>query len=114
MADVFVVSMFMTYIGFNGVIASQLGNISSVEVGDYSTQDMVILATNGTTLQPGFYTFLAYVLLSMIFSGYLKRTNKSLNIDVDEESLTKSTKVSRITIQPGHIVHRPLSRETEH
>ena len=114
MADVFVVSMFMAYIGFNGVISNEFGNISSFGVGDNSTQDVVILATNGTTLQPGFYTFLAYVLLSLIFSAYLKRTNKSLNIDVDEESLTKSTKVSRITIQPGHIVHGPRSQETEH
>jgi hypothetical protein len=67
MADVMVVSMFMTYIGFNGIITSQLVQLSS------STQELEILTTNGTSLQPGYYLFLTYTLLALFFSGFLTR-----------------------------------------
>jgi hypothetical protein len=67
MADVMVVAIFMAYIGFNGIINSQLGHLSS------AGQKMVILATNGTSLQPGYYLFLTYTLLALFLSGFLTR-----------------------------------------
>jgi uncharacterized paraquat-inducible protein A len=67
MADVMVVALFMAYLGFSGIIASQLGQLTS------SRQDLVILTTNGTSLQPGFYIFLTYTLLGLFFSGFLAR-----------------------------------------
>lgn len=67
MADVMVIAIFMAYIGFNGIIANQLGQLNS------TGQDVTILTTNGTTLQPGFYLFLTYTLLAMFFSGLLTR-----------------------------------------
>jgi hypothetical protein len=67
MADVMVVAIFMAYIGFNGIIASQLGHLSS------ESQDVVILTTNGTSLQPGYYLFLTYTLLALFLSGFLTR-----------------------------------------
>ena len=67
MADVMVVAMFMTYIGFNGIITSQLGQLSS------SAQELEILTTNGTSLQPGYYLFLTYTLLALFLSGFLTR-----------------------------------------
>lgn len=67
MADVLVVAIFMAYIGFNGIITSQFGNLSTVG------QDLVILTTNGTSLQPGYYLFLLYTLLALIMSGILTR-----------------------------------------
>ena len=67
MADVMVVAIFMAYIGFNGIIASQLGHLSS------ESQDVVILTTNGTSLQPGYYIFLTYTLLALFLSGFLTR-----------------------------------------
>jgi uncharacterized paraquat-inducible protein A len=67
MADVMVVAMFMTYIGFNGIIDSQLGQLSS------SAPELVILTTNGTSLQPGYYLFLTYTLLALFLSGFLTR-----------------------------------------
>ncbi len=67
MADVMVVAIFMAYIGFNGIITSQLGQLSS------TGQEVVILATNGTSLQPGYYLFLTYTLLALFLSGFLKR-----------------------------------------
>jgi len=68
MADVLVVAIFMAYIGFNGIIASQFGQLSSV------SQELVILTTNGTSLQPGYYLFLTYTLLALFLSGFLSRT----------------------------------------
>jgi hypothetical protein len=67
MADVMVVAIFMAYIGFNGIITSQLGHLRS------AGQEMVILTTNATALQPGFYLFLTYTLLALILSGFLTR-----------------------------------------
>lgn len=66
MSDVVVVAIFMAYIGFNGIINSQLSNL------DESTQNLEILTTNGTSLQPGFYLFFSYAILAMFLSGFLK------------------------------------------
>jgi hypothetical protein len=67
MAEVLVVAMFMTYIGFNGIITNQLAQLSS------SAPELEILTTNGTSLQPGFYLFLTYTLLALFLSGFLTR-----------------------------------------
>jgi len=68
MADVMVVAIFMAYIGFNGIISSQLGHLRSV-----ADQEVVILTTNSTALQPGYYLFLTYTLLALILTGFLTR-----------------------------------------
>jgi len=67
MADVMVVAIFMAYIGFNGIITSQFGKLST------ATKDIVILTTNGTALQPGFYLFFTYAMLALFFSVYLAK-----------------------------------------
>ena len=67
MADVMVVAIFMTYIGFNGIITNQLAQLSS------STPELQILTTNGTSLQPGYYLFLTYTLMALFLSGFLTR-----------------------------------------
>jgi hypothetical protein len=67
MADVMVVAIFMAYIGMSGVIASQLDQLSS------AGRDMDILTTNGTSLQPGYYLFLAYTLLALFLTEFLTR-----------------------------------------
>lgn len=69
MADVLIVAIFMAYIGFNGIITSQLGELSTID------PDMTLLTTNGTTLQPGFYVFLAYTLLAILLTGFIGRTS---------------------------------------
>jgi hypothetical protein len=61
------VAIFMAYIGFNGIITSQLGHLST------KSQELVILTTNATALQPGFYLFLVYTLLALILTGFLIR-----------------------------------------
>jgi len=68
MADVMVIAIFMAYIGFNGIITSQFGQLSK------ANQELVILTTNGTSLQPGYYLFLTYTLLALFLSGFLTRS----------------------------------------
>jgi hypothetical protein len=65
MADVMVIAIFMAYIGFNGIIASQFDQLSSAARG------LEILTTNGTSLQPGYYLFLTYTLLALFSSESL-------------------------------------------
>lgn len=67
MADVMVVAIFMAYIGFNGIITSQFGKLST------TTKDIVILTTNGTALQPGYYLFFTYAMLALFLSAYLAK-----------------------------------------
>jgi uncharacterized paraquat-inducible protein A len=71
MADVMVVAIFMAYVGFNGIISSQLSEMSAAAPG------VAMLTTNGTSLQPGYYLFLTYTLLALFLSGYLTRDPKA-------------------------------------
>jgi Paraquat-inducible protein A len=70
MADVMVVAIFMAYIGFNGIITSQFSQLSP------SGQELEIVTTNATSLQPGYYLFLTYTLLALLLSGFLTGKNK--------------------------------------
>jgi hypothetical protein len=65
MADVMAVAIFMAYVGMNGIISSQLDQISS------AGRSLGILTTNGTSLQPGYYLFLTYTLLAFFLPGFL-------------------------------------------
>lgn len=67
MADVMVVAIFMAYIGFNGIISSQFGKLAT------TSKDLVIITTNGTALQPGYYLFFTYAMLALFFSTYLAK-----------------------------------------
>jgi Paraquat-inducible protein A len=70
MADVMVVAIFMSYIGFNGIISSQFGQLGG------EGQDFVLLSTNGTSLQPGYFLFTTFAVLSLFLSGYLTKSRK--------------------------------------
>jgi hypothetical protein len=67
MADVNVVAIFMAYIGFKGILDSQLS------VMDIKTESLASVSTNQTTLQPGFILFVSFVLFSLILSEILHR-----------------------------------------
>lgn len=62
MADVLVVAIFMAYIGFTGIISSQLGQLEN------SIQNLDILTTNKSELQNGFFFFMGFVILSIFIS----------------------------------------------
>lgn len=65
MADVMVIAIFMAYIGFSGIISEQLIQIESFLPG------VDTLTTNESNLKIGFYTFTAFVLLSLLSSHKL-------------------------------------------
>ncbi|TDQ11245.1 paraquat-inducible protein A [Pedobacter metabolipauper] len=67
MADVMVVGIAMTYIGLNGILKSQLSNLNIQE------ELLSTVTQNNTSLQPGYFIFVGYVVYSSILSLILKR-----------------------------------------
>lgn len=62
MADVMVVSIFMAYLGLDGVVSNELSKIENIH-------EMInIITTNGTDLQVGFFLFLGFVAASFVLS----------------------------------------------
>jgi len=73
MADVMVVALFMAYIGFNGIVSSQLEQLSD------AAKPVEILSTNGTQLLGGFYLFLFFCISSLVLSEILTRKSRAPN-----------------------------------
>ncbi|MEM9546869.1 MAG: paraquat-inducible protein A [Bacteroidota bacterium] len=67
MADVFVVAMFMAYIGFYGIITAQLNEIGGNKTG-YAIETL-----NYSRLSPGALFFTTYCILSIIAGIMIKR-----------------------------------------
>ncbi|MBT1709191.1 paraquat-inducible protein A [Fulvivirgaceae bacterium PWU5] len=67
MADVNVVAIFMAYIGFKGILDSQLAHLNM------KTDSLASISTNETSLQPGFILFVSFVLFGLILSVILHR-----------------------------------------
>lgn len=70
MADVMVIAIFMAYIGFNGILKSQLENLN------IKTETLESISTSGTSLQPGYPLFVAFVLLGLFLSFMLEKRRK--------------------------------------
>jgi hypothetical protein len=68
MADVLVVAMFMAYIGFDGVISTELGQLQAAASG------MTVLTMNNTSLRAGFYLFLSFCIGGMLLARALERS----------------------------------------
>lgn len=67
MADVFVIALFMAYLGFDGILSDQLKQLQ------YNTDSVKVISTNNSDLLFGFYAFTAFVLLSLLISQRIKR-----------------------------------------
>nr|MBV6629309.1 paraquat-inducible protein A [Oceanococcus sp. HetDA_MAG_MS8] len=67
MADVMVVAIIMAYLGFDGLMDSQLGRLNQPMSG------AEVLTTNGTELQPGFLLFFAFCMAGLWSSTLLER-----------------------------------------
>jgi Paraquat-inducible protein A len=67
MADVYVVAIFMAYIGFKGILNSQLSQLNM------KTESLASISTNETTLQPGFLLFVCFVLFGLLLSTILEK-----------------------------------------
>lgn len=73
MTDVQIVAIMMAYIGFNGMVTSQFNTLNA-----YVPQ-VVLISTNDTTLQIGFYLFLTYAVLAMFLSNMISKKTSQIN-----------------------------------
>jgi hypothetical protein len=72
MADVMVVALLMTFIGFNGIVTSKL------ETMNYQDLPIASISTTNTTVQPGYIIFISFVMYSFVLSTILlKITNRN-------------------------------------
>lgn len=79
MADVTVVAIFIAYIGFKGVLNTQLKGIN------IKSAYVEIIATNDTALQPGFIIFTVFVLFGFALSAILRRTGLAAHTRAADE-----------------------------
>ncbi|MEM6686077.1 MAG: paraquat-inducible protein A [Bacteroidota bacterium] len=76
-ADVMVVAIFMSYIGFTGIISSQLGQLEN------NLESLQILSTNKSELQNGFFFFMGFVIMSIFIS---QRIQQLINKDISTKN----------------------------
>lgn len=74
MADVMVVAIFMSYIGFSGILTEQLHQLENL------SSKIDILTTNKSSLQIGFFAFSAFAILSLLVS------NKLQSLSIEKEN----------------------------
>jgi hypothetical protein len=67
MADVMIIGMLMTFIGFNGILNGQLANLN------IHNETLNTATLNNTSLEPGYFIFTAYVIFERLLSYVLKR-----------------------------------------
>ena len=70
MADVFVIAVFMAFIGFKSIIKNQLGQLNELE------DNLEILTMDNTTFQFGFLLFIMFTISSLFMPYYLKLRNE--------------------------------------
>jgi len=66
MADVLVIAILMTYIGFNGIVNSTLSDLNM------NNGTITSITTNNTSIQPGYIIFIGFVLYGLTLSSILK------------------------------------------
>lgn len=71
MADVMVIAIMMSYIGFNGIVQTQFDKMKALV-----PKDITFFTTNGTTLQMGYYIFISYVILALVLSEIVSRLGR--------------------------------------
>ena len=72
MADVMVVALFMAYLGFGGIINSQLNQLEK------SSGSLEVFTTNNSKLQLGFFIFFSFTILSLLISQKIDK-RQSIN-----------------------------------
>jgi hypothetical protein len=97
MADVMVVAIFMAYVGFKGILDNQMGSLNM------HSNSLSSIATNQTSLQPGFILFVSYVLFGLILAVILKRITFQKPIGARLKyfvSKLKRRRISAIEVKP--------------
>ncbi|MES2373989.1 MAG: paraquat-inducible protein A [Bacteroidota bacterium] len=74
MADVMVVAILMTYIGFNGIVNTTLSDLR------FNQDNVTTISTNYTSVQPGYIIFIAFVIYGFVLSAILKKITKKFTI----------------------------------
>ncbi|WP_367865979.1 paraquat-inducible protein A [Pedobacter sp. WC2423] len=82
MADVMVVGILMTYIGLNGILQSQLSNLN------IHNSLLTTTTVNDTSLQPGYFIFVVYVMFETLLSYILKRMTNDEVTDQEGDPLS--------------------------
>jgi hypothetical protein len=67
MADVFVIAIIMAFIGFEGIVTDQLSQLKNV------SESVDILTTNNSSVLFGFFSFTAFVIVSIAISHRIHR-----------------------------------------
>lgn len=78
MADVMVVALFMAYIGFSGVINSQLTQL------ERASGTLEVFTTNNSTLQLGFFLFTAYSVVGLLLSSNISKGIRNAQKEANE------------------------------
>lgn len=74
MADVMVVSILISYLGFSGIVSSQISNLETLSDG------FNVITSNQSKLNVGFFFFTGYVLSGLIISNLItKIINKNVS-----------------------------------
>jgi hypothetical protein len=103
MADVYVVAIFMAYIGFKGILDSQLANLNM------QTESLASISTNETTLQPGFMIFIGFVLFSLVLSSVLEKITAMQPLThVEEKTCKTCNSVSMAFRKPRSMMNTSL------
>lgn len=76
MADVLVIAILMTFIGFNGIVNNTLSDLN-LDNGTITS-----ITTNNTSVQPGYIIFIGFVLYSFALSNILKNISHLRHIIV--------------------------------
>jgi hypothetical protein len=79
MADVLVIAILMTFIGFNGIVNNTLSDLNM----DNGT--ITSITTNNTSIQPGYIIFIGFVLYSFALSSILKNISHMRHIIVVDQ-----------------------------
>ncbi|WP_158795870.1 paraquat-inducible protein A [Pedobacter sp. L105] len=79
MADVMVVGTVMTYIGLNGILKSQLSNLN------IHNSFLTTATVNDTSLQPGFFIFVGYVVFEFVLSFLFKKITSNETAALKDE-----------------------------
>ncbi len=82
MADVMVVAIFMSYIGFYGLTTEQLHQLENL------SSKIDILTTNKSSLQIGFFAFTSFALLSLLMTNKLQNNLAYKNENTRNPSAT--------------------------
>ncbi len=76
MADVFVVAILMSYIGFYGLLSTQLGSMAG------ASDEVNLKTVNYSSLSPGVIFFSCYCIFSIVMSTLIhRRKEKGVNLD---------------------------------